>query len=329
MAYWKNKRVLVTGGAGFLGEHVVKKLESVGCGSIFVPRRKEYNFVEMEAVKRVFKDSKPDIVFHLAAEVGGIRANQKKPGKFFYNNMMMGVQLLEEARKNNVEKFVIVGTVCSYPKFAKIPFKEENLWDGYPEETNAPYGIAKKALLVQARAYREEYGLNTIFLLPANLCGPGENINLETSHVVPAIIKKCFDAIKKNENKIILWGTGNPTREFLYVEDCAEAIFLAAEKYNKSEPVNLGTGNEVSIKDLAKLIAAITGFKGAIVWDKTKPDGQPRRKLDTEKAKKEFGFTAKTTLREGLRKTIQWYKKMHIEPFAIDNPALSDKIRKT
>jgi len=329
MAYWKNKRVLVTGGAGFLGAHVVKKLESAGCGSIFVPRQKEYNLVEMGAVKRVFKESSPDIVFHLAAEVGGIGANQKKPGKFFYNNTMMGAQLLEEARKNGVEKIVAMGTVCSYPKFAKIPFKEENLWDGYPEETNAPYGIAKKTLLVQARAYREEYGLNTIFLLSANLCGPGENVNLETSHVIPAIIKKCFDAIKKNENKIILWGTGKPTREFLYVEDCAEAILLAAEKYNKPDPVNLGTGSEVSIKDLAKLIAELTGFNGVIVWDKTKPDGQPRRKLDTEKAKKEFGFTSKTTLREGLRKTIQQYKKVHTAPFTIDNPALSDKIRKT
>ncbi len=309
MGFWENKKVLVTGGAGFLGSHLVKKLRELGCQNVFVPRIKDYNLVEMEAVQRVYKDSKPDIVLHLAARVGGIGANQANPGKFFYDNLMMGTQMMEVGRQFGIEKFSALGTVCAYPKFTPVPFKEENLWNGYPEETNAPYGLAKKMLLVQSQAYRHEYGFNSIFLMPVNLYGPGDNVDPKSSHVIPAIIKKCFDAIANDDKHIVLWGTGKPTREFLYVEDCAEAIILATEKYNKSDPVNIGAGFEISTRELAELIAKLTGFQGKITWDTSKPDGQPRRHLDTRKAEEEFRFKARTSFEEGLNKTIEWYKK--------------------
>ncbi len=310
MGFWQGKRVLVTGGAGFLGSYIVGKLKTRACKNIFVPRSKEYDLTEAAAVKKVYRESMPDVVLHLAAKVGGIGANKKNPAKFFYDNLIMDAHLMEEARLSGVKKFVALGTVCSYPKFTPVPFKEENLWDGYPEETNAPYGLAKKMLLVQAQAYRQQYGFNGIFLLSVNLYGPGDNFDPENSHVIPALIKKCCDAIKEGKNGITFWGTGKPTREFLYVDDCAEALLLAAEKYNKPEPVNIGTGREISIKELADLIARLTGFKGKIAWDAAKPDGQPKRMLDTAKAKKEFGFTAKTPLAEGLEKTIGWYKRL-------------------
>ncbi len=288
---------------------MVERLQDRGCKNIFVPRSRDYNLVEMEVVKRVYRDAKPDpdIVIHLAARVGGIGANRANPGKFFYDNLMMGVQMMEVGRQVGIEKFVAIGTICAYPKFTPVPFKEEDLWKGYPEETNAPYGLAKKMLLVQAQAYRQQYGFNAIYLLPVNLYGPKDNFNPESSHVIPALIKKCIDAITNNESQITVWGTGKPTREFLHVEDCAEAIILAAERYNKSEPVNIGAGFEISIKDLVELIAKLTGFKGEIIWDTSKPDGQPRRMLDTSKAEKEFGFKAKTSFEEELKKTIEWY----------------------
>lgn len=313
MGFWDNKRVLVTGGAGFLGSFVVEKLRERGCKNIFVPRSKEYDLVQMEAVKRLYNDAKPDIVIHLAAKVGGIGANRANPGKFFYDNLMMGVQMMEVGRQIGIEKFVTIGTICAYPKFTTVPFKEEDLWNGYPEETNAPYGLAKKILLVQAQAYRQQYGFNAIYLLPVNLYGPRDNFDLESCHVIPALIKKCIDAITNNDLQIIVWGTGKATREFLYVEDCAEAIILATEKYNKPDPVNIGAGFEISIKNLVELIAKLTGFKGEIIWDETKPDGQPRRMLDTSKAEKEFGFRAKTPFEEGLQKTIEWYKRVYLK----------------
>jgi len=310
MGFWENKRVLVTGGAGFLGSHLVEKLRNCRCQNIFVPRSKDYNLVEMEAVKRVYQDSKPDIVIHLAARVGGIGANRAHPGKFFYDNLMMGVQMMEVGRQFDIEKFVALGTVCAYPKFTPVPFKEENLWNGYPEETNAPYGLAKKMLLVQSEAYRQQYGFNSIFLLPVNLYGPQDNFDPESSHVIPALIKKCYDATENKDDEIVVWGDGTPTREFLYVEDAAEAILLASERYNKSEPVNIGAGFEISIQDLVKLIAKLSGFQGRIIWDKTKPNGQPRRQLDTTKAEKEFGFKVKTGFKEGLKRTIEWYRQV-------------------
>jgi len=309
MNYWADKRVTVTGGAGFLGSYVIEKLGEQGCKDVFIPRIEEYNLVDIEAVKRMYQNSKPDLVIHLAALVGGIGANKANPGKFFYDNLMMGVQLMEQGRICGVKKFVAIGTICAYPKYTPVPFKEENLWDGYPEETNAPYGLAKKMLLVQSQAYRQQYGFDSIFLLPVNLYGPRDNFNIESSHVIPAIIRKCIEAKMKNEDKIILWGTGRPSREFLYVEDAAEGIILAAERYNKSDPVNLGAGFEISIKDLAEMIAEMTGFKGEIMWDSSKPDGQPRRCLDVSKAEKEFGFRSKTEFREGLRKAIRWYEQ--------------------
>jgi len=307
LGFWENKKVTVTGGAGFLGSYVIKKLEERGCRSIFVPRSEDYDLVNYEACKKVYEDSWPDVVIHLAARVGGIGANRANPGKFFYENLMMGVQMMELGREAGIEKFVALGTICAYPKFTPVPFKEENLWNGYPEETNAPYGLAKKMLLVQAQAYRQQYGFNAIYLLPVNLYGPGDNFDPQSSHVIPALIKKCVDAIKNSDKEITVWGTGNPTREFLYVEDAAEGILLAAEKYNKPDPVNLGAGFEISIKDLVELIVKLTGFKGRILWDNTMPDGQPKRMLDTSKAEKEFGFKAKTNFEEGLKKTIDWY----------------------
>jgi GDP-L-fucose synthase len=309
MGFWDNKRVTITGGAGFLGSYVVSRLKKYGCRNIFIPRSKEYDLVNMDAVKNLYSDAKPDIVIHLAAKVGGIGANINNPGKFFYDNLMMGMQLMEVGRQKGIEKFVAIGTICSYPKFSPLPFKEENFWDGYPEETNAPYGMAKKMLLVQSQAYRQQYGFNSIFLLPVNLYGPGDNFNPDSSHVIPSLIRKCINAQRTTSalSEIIVWGTGKATREFLYVEDAAEAIILAAEKYNKSEPVNIGIGFEISIKKLVALIIKLTDFKGKIIWDKTKLDGQPRRSLDTAKARKEFGFKAKTALEEGLKKTIEWY----------------------
>jgi len=299
----------VTGGAGFLGQQVVERLEERGCGEIFVPRSKDYDLVDMEAVKRLYRDAKPDIVIHLAAKVGGIGANMQNPATFFYENLMMGVQLIEQGRLSALEKFVTIGTICAYPKFTPVPFKEEKLWDGYPEETNAPYGLAKKMLLVQSQAYRRQYGFNAIYLLQVNLYGPGDNFDPEYSHVIPALIRKVFDAKAKGEKKIVAWGSGRATREFLYVEDAAEGIVLATEKYNKPEPVNLGAGFEISIKDLAELICELAGFHGRIEWDTSKPDGQPRRRLDTSRAEKEFGFRARTDFRQGLKKTIEWYAR--------------------
>jgi GDP-L-fucose synthase len=309
MSWLSAKKIVVTGGAGFLGICVVKKLENSGCREIFVPRSKDYNLVEMEAVKRLYQDARPDVVIHLAARVGGIGANMNNPGSFFYENLMMGIQMIEQGRQSDIEKFVAIGTICAYPKFTPIPFKEEDLWNGYPEETNAPYGLAKKMLLVQSQAYRQQYAFNSIYLLPVNLYGPWDNFDPEYSHVIPALIKKVFDAKAKGENHITVWGTGKVTREFLYVEDAAEGIVLATEKYNKSEPVNLGAGFEISIKQLVELICELTGFEGQIEWDTSKPDGQPKRCLDTSRAKKEFGFEAKTDFREGLKKTIAWYSK--------------------
>jgi GDP-L-fucose synthase len=307
MEFWTGKRVTVTGGAGFLGSFVVAKLRDRGCRDIFVPRSREYDLVDMESVKRLYREARPDLVIHLAARVGGIGANRANPGRFFYDNLLMGTQLMEQGRLSGIEKFVAVGTVCSYPKFTPIPFREEHLWDGYPEETNAPYGLAKKMLLVQSQSYRAQYGFNSIFLLPVNLYGPGDNFDPEQSHVVPALIRKCLEAKESGSAEIVCWGDGTPTREFLYVEDCAEAIVLATEKYEGGEPVNIGAGREISIKELVEQIAAITGFQGHMIWDTSKPNGQPRRCLDTSRAREFFGFTAKTDFRDGLKKTIDWY----------------------
>lgn len=313
MSWLAMKRILVTGGAGFLGRYVVRKLEEIGCKDIFVPRSKDYDLVEMEAVKRLYRDAKPDIAVHLAAKVGGIGATSERPGEFFYENLMMGVQMMEQGRLCGIEKFVAIGTVCAYPKNISIPFSEEDLWNGYPEETNGPYGIAKKMTLVQAQSYRQQYGFDAIYLLPVNLYGPGDNFHPETSHAIPALIKKCLDAVKVGKEEIIVWGTGEPTREYLYVEDAAEGIVLATEKYNKPEPVNLGSGFEISIRDLVGLSAKLTGFKGRIIWDTSKPDGQPRRLFNTSKAEKEFGFKSKTSFEGGLKKTIEWYKEQQAE----------------
>ncbi len=308
MTYLKTKKIVVTGGAGFLGRFVVSKLQKeYQCDKVFVPLIEDYDLRDLNDIKRMYKDFKPDIVIHLAAVVGGIGANRENPGSFFYDNLIMGVQLMEEARKSNVEKFVALGTICAYPKYTPVPFKEEDLWNGYPEETNAPYGLAKKMLLVQSQAYREQYGFNSIFLLPVNLYGPGDNFDPKSSHVIPALIKKFYEAKINGLSEVVVWGTGKATREFLYVEDCAEAILMATEKYNKSEPVNIGAGFEISIKDLAEKIKNIIGFNGKITWDLTKPDGQPRRCLDTSRAEKEFGFKAKTNFSDGLEKTIRWY----------------------
>lgn len=313
MSFWSSKRVVVTGGAGFLGSFVVEKLRQRGCREVFVPRSRDYDLVEMEAVQRLYRHARPDLVIHLAARVGGIGANLTNPGKFFYDNLMMGVQLMEVGRQVGLDKFVAIGTICAYPKFTPVPFKEEDLWNGYPEETNAPYGLAKKMLLVQSQAYRQQYGFNSIVLFPVNLYGPRDNFDLETSHVIPALIRKCVDAMSQAAHDLspptlTVWGTGTPTREFLYVEDAAEGILLAAEHYNASDPVNIGAGFEVSIRELVDRITVLTGFKGTITWDTSKPDGQPRRSVDTSKAEKLFGFRAMTSLDDGLRKTIDWYK---------------------
>jgi len=309
MNFWNDKRVIATGGAGFLGSYVLKKLEERGCRNIFIPRSKEYDFTKEINIIRLYKDYPCDIVIHLAAVVGGIGANRENPGKFFYDNLVMGAMLMEYARQFKVDKFVALGTICAYPKFTSVPFKEENLWNGYPEETNAPYGLAKKMMLVQSQSYRAQYGFNSIFLLPLNLYGPGDNFNPKSSHVIPALIKKFVEAETERKDEVVCWGTGKPTRGFLYAEDAAEGILQATEKYNKSNPVNLGTDLEISIKDLAELIAKLTGFTGKIIWDSTKPDGQPRRKLDTKRAEHEFGFAAKMDFKEGLKRTIEWYQK--------------------
>ncbi|MCS6304520.1 MAG: GDP-L-fucose synthase [Nitrospira sp.] len=307
-SFWKDLRVVVTGGAGFLGSFVVDQLRAKGCRQIVVPRSQDYDLVQMDAVKQLYRDAKPDLVIHLAARVGGIGANQANPGRFFYDNLMMGTQLIEVGRQRGLKKFVATGTICAYPKFAPIPFKEDDIWNGYPEETNAPYGLAKKMMLVQSQAYRQQYGFHSIVLFPVNLYGPRDNFDLETSHVIPALIRKCVAAQETGQASIRLWGDGSPTREFLYVEDAAEGILLAAEQYDGNLPVNLGTGEEVAIRDLAGIIAAEVGFTGTLEWDTTKPNGQPRRCLDVSRAKQLFGFQARHRLRDGLKKTVQWFQ---------------------
>jgi GDP-L-fucose synthase len=309
MAFWAERTVLVTGGAGFLGAHVVRNIQDQGCQAVVVPRSHDFDLREKASIIRLLEQARPDLVLHLAATVGGIGANRRYPGQFFYDNAIMGLQLMEQARRFGIEKFVAIGTVCAYPKFTPVPFRETDLWNGYPEETNAPYGLAKKMLLVQAQAYRQEYGFNAIYLLPVNLYGPGDNFDPETSHVIPALIRKCLEAVEGGQEEVVVWGTGQASREFLYVEDAAEAIILAAEHYSDPAPVNLGSGLEVSIKELVELVADLTGFKGRLVWDTTKPDGQPRRCLDTTRAEQAFGFHASTDFREGLKRTIDWYRQ--------------------
>jgi len=303
----QDKQIVVTGGSGFLGSHVVELLRARGCTKIFVPRSRQYDLRSQNAIERLFDEVQPQVVIHLAAEVGGIGANRENPGRFYYENLIMGAELMEQARRREVEKFVAIGTVCAYPKFAHVPFREDDLWSGYPEETNAPYGLAKKMLLVQAQAYRQQYGFNAIYLLPVNLYGPRDSFDPSKSHVIPALIKKCLDAVENGESQIEVWGTGQASREFLYVEDCAEGIVLATEQYDESDPVNLGVGSEIKIRDLVELIAGLSGFKGKIVWETSKPDGQPRRCLDVSRAWREFGFRARTDFRQGLQRTIEWY----------------------
>lgn len=307
--FFEDKSIVVTGGAGFLGLEVVRRLEAEGCRKIVVPRSREFDLTREDAIRRLLELAQPDLVLHLAAVVGGIGANRMHPGEFFYKNLIMGVQLIEMARKYKVSKLVAIGTICSYPKFTPVPFSEQDLWNGYPEETNAPYGLAKKMMLVQSQSYRQEYGFNSIFLLPVNLYGPGDNFDLQTSHVIPALIRKCLEANQRGDSEIEVWGTGEVSREFLYVADAAEGILLAAEHYNQSEPVNLGVGREILVKDLVRLIADLTGFRGRIRFDPSKPDGQPRRCLNSARAEREFGFKAKTSLEDGLRKTIDWYRQ--------------------
>jgi GDP-L-fucose synthase len=307
MSWWSKRRVTVTGGHGLVGRRVVAMLRDYSPAEIFSFSSKQYDLTRQADVARMFADQRPDIVIHLAARVGGIGANRDNPGRFFYENAIMGIELMEQARRNGVEKYVQVGTVCAYPKFARVPFSEAELWDGYPEETNAPYGIAKKALLVQAQAYRAQYGFNAIYLLPTNIYGPGDNFDPSSSHVIPALIRKCVEAGEQGEPTITVWGTGTPTREFLYVDDAANAIILATERYDKPGPVNVGSSEEISIKDLVDRIVTLTGYRGRVLWDATKPDGQPRRKLNAERARREFGFTAQVDFTQGLRRTIEWY----------------------
>jgi GDP-L-fucose synthase len=304
--------VLVTGGGGFLGSHLVERLRAQG-GEPFAARRHDYDLTNAEDAARLFAEAEPELVFHLAAEVGGIGANRANPGRYWYANLAMGLNVLEQSRLAGVRKLVLVGTICAYPKFAPTPFREDDLWDGYPEETNAPYGVAKKSLLVGAQAYRDQYGLNAIYLLPVNLYGPGDNFDLETSHVIPALIRKMTESRDRGDD-VLLWGDGSPTREFLFVDDCAEGLLLAAERYEEPEPVNLGTGEEISIRELAELVAEATGFDGEMVWDTSKPNGQPRRRLDTSRARERFGFEARTSLREGIERTVAWYQAAHAYP---------------
>jgi GDP-L-fucose synthase len=306
--FWNGRRVTVTGGAGFLGHHVVTRLKNAGA-EVFVPLIESYDLTQLGDIERLYADARPQVVIHLAALAGGIGANRERPADFFFINLMMGVQLMHAAWQKGIEKFVAIGTICAYPKFTPLPFREENLWDGYPEETNAPYGLAKKMLLVQSQAYRDQYDFNSIYLLPVNLYGPRDNFNLETSHVIPALIRKCLEACERGDKEVVLWGDGTPTREFLYVDDAARGILLAAERYNSSDPVNLGSGGEISIRSLAETIARLTGFEGELVWDVTKPNGQPRRALDTSRAWERFGFRAEVPFEEGLRKTIEWYRE--------------------
>jgi GDP-L-fucose synthase len=309
MASLANKRIVVTGGTGFLGSYVVEELERQGCRNVAVFRSTEYNLTRQQPVVQMYSKFRPQIVIHLAAVVGGIGANRENPGRFLYDNLIMGVHLMEQARLHRVEKFVCTGTVCAYPKFTPVPFKEEDLWDGYPEETNAPYGLAKKMLLVQAQAYRQQYGFNAIYLLPVNLYGPRDSYDPAKSHVIPALIKKCVDAIDRGSRSIEVWGTGEASREFLYVADCAKALVLAAANYDKPEPLNLGAGREIKIKDLVAMIVRLTGFKGEVIWDPSKPDGQPRRCLDVSKAQRELGFKSETDFVTGLKNTIEWYRQ--------------------
>jgi GDP-L-fucose synthase len=308
MTTWPDRRVMVTGGGGFLGRSVVERLEAAGVREIFVPRSADYDLRVPDGVRRALADGRPDLIIHLAAVVGGIGANRENPGRFFYENAAMGIELMEQSRRAGVEKFVQIGTVCSYPKFTPVPFREDDLWGGYPEETNAPYGLAKKMLLVQGQAYRQQYGYDVIHLIPVNLYGPGDNFDPASSHVIPALIKKCVDARERGDDHIEVWGTGSASREFLYVDDAARAIVLAAERYDGAEPVNLGVGREITIRDLVELIAKLTGFSGELRWDSSKPDGQPRRALDTSRARERFGFVAKTSFEDGLRATIDWYE---------------------
>ena len=310
-------RVLVTGGGGFLGSHLVERLRAEGIEP-FVARRQNYDLTVAADTERLFADARPELVFHLAAEVGGIGANRATPGRYWYANLLMGANVLEQARLHGVAKTVLLGTICAYPKLTPIPFREDELWNGYPEETNAPYGVAKKALLVGAQAYREQYGTNAIYLLPVNLYGPGDNFDLERSHVIPALIRKMVEARERVGSEIVLWGDGSPTREFLYVDDCVDALWLAAQRYAEAEPVNIGTGEEIAIRDLAGLIAELTGFEGEIAWDTSKPNGQPRRRLDVSRADELFGFRASTGLREGLERTIAWYRTAATEPLRSD-----------
>lgn len=310
MSFWYNKRVVVTGGAGFLGSFVVEQLRHRECDEILVPRSADYNLCDVRASRRLLADARPDVVIHLAARVGGIGANQLHPAEFFFDNLMMSSQLLHESWRCGVSKFVGIGTVCAYPKFAPVPFREDDLWDGFPEETNAPYGLAKKMMLVQAQAYRRQYGFNAIYLLLVNLYGPRDNFDLQSSHVIPALIRKCVEAHECGDAKLVVWGTGQATREFLYVEDAARGIVTATESYNGGEPVNIGAGREISIRDLVRLIARLTDFQGDVDWDITKPDGQPRRCLDTTRAKELFGFKAEVSIEAGLRQTIDWYQSV-------------------
>lgn len=315
--FWRGKRVLVTGGSGFLGSHIVERLEALGVERPFVPRRRDFDLTEQAEVRRLYREARPDLVLHLAAEVGGIGANRENPGRFFYANAAMGIHLIEEARRAGVDKFVQLGTICAYPKFTPVPFREEALWDGYPEETNAPYGIAKKALLVQLQAYRDQYGFDGIYLLPVNLYGPRDNFDPQSSHVIPALVRKMVEAQEAGADEVVLWGTGSASREFLYVDDCARGVLLAAEHYGGEEPVNLGTGSEIRVRELAVLIAEVVGYRGKLVQDPTKPDGQPRRCLDTSRALQHFGFRAHMDFRRGLEETVRWFRASRSAPAGV------------